>query len=81
MNNILLKKGQKVILTYGCFDDYECIINKVLKYKIIIDAKIKNKNIILIDNIISLDKKYIRAYNIVDILPNIYNMRNYNEDL
>ena len=79
MNNQTLKKGQNVILTWGCFDEYECIVLKVLKYKIVIDAKIKNCRRILNDNIITLEKEYIRQYEIVETLPNIYNLRIENE--
>jgi ribosomal protein L24 len=38
------KKGDKVKMTWGCYDDYEGIIVKVYKYKILITTtKLNNR--------------------------------------
>ena len=38
-----LKKGDDIIMTFGCEDDYEGIVVKNLKNKLLITTKIKNR--------------------------------------
>jgi len=46
MNNFSnFKKGDKVKMTFGCYDDYEGTIIKNLKYKLIISTTILNKKV------------------------------------
>ena len=56
------KKGDKIKMTFGCYDDYEGIIIKVLKYKLIISTTILNKKVHI--EIRDFEKNYIRSLEI-----------------
>jgi transcription antitermination factor NusG len=57
------KKGIKVKMTFGCYDDYEGTIINNSKYKLVISTTILNKKV----HIETKDflKKYIRSIEII----------------
>ena len=60
----VLKKGEKIMMTWGCYDDYEGIIIKNLKYKLVITTTIKNGKDFIETR--DFDKNYIRSIELMD---------------
>jgi len=58
------KKGDKIIMTWGCYDDYEGMIIKNLKYKLVINTITKNGKDFIETR--DFDKQYIRTIKLIN---------------
>ena len=53
--------GKKVKMVYGCYDDYEVVIEKVLKYKIKAKVFYLNRNSFSEPYSREFEKEYVRS--------------------